>query len=75
LENPEDAKDYVINYVLPHEAAHHTIQYVWGFDNDSMKKEEARADAKVAGYNPLNVDVEKAFIKQREADFGPKGSV
>jgi len=75
LENPKDAKEYMVDYVLPHEVAHHTIQYVWGLNKDPMKVEEARADAKTAGYNPLDSDVEKAFIKKREADFGPKGSI
>jgi hypothetical protein len=75
LEDPEKAREYVINYVLPHEVAHHTIQYVWGYDDDPMIKEEARADAKTYGYYPLDKAVEKKFIDMRRADFGPKGSI
>jgi hypothetical protein len=75
LEAPEEAREYMLNYVLPHEAAHHTIQYVWGFNNDPMIKEEARADAKTFGYYPLDKKVEKAFMEKRKEDFGPKGSI
>jgi hypothetical protein len=74
-ENPENARMHMIDYVLPHEVAHHTLQHVWKKDKDPMIVEEARADAMAAGMNPLDKNVEKVFIKSRKDQFGPKGSI
>jgi hypothetical protein len=75
LEAPNDARKYMLKYVIPHEVSHHTIQHVWGYNKDPMIVEEARADALTFGKNPFDKQTEREFIKEREASFGPKGSV
>lgn len=67
-EDPEQVRQHMVRYVLPHELGHHKALTVEGITDKKLSMAEARADAAVAGMSVKDKDAKVFQPMHKEAD-------